>query len=61
MLKVLSHILCDLNTKVKVIGKKAGFRDGVPSTPALVNNYDIASGSKRTPCTNSGLQTFENM
>ena len=37
MLKVLSYILCDLDPKVKVIGQKAGFCDGVPSTSALVN------------------------
>ena len=36
MLKVLSYILCDLDPKVKVIGKKAGICDGVPSTSALV-------------------------
>ena len=36
MLKVLSNILCDLDTKVKVIGQKAGICDGVPSTSALV-------------------------
>ena len=36
MLKVLSYILCDLDPKVKVIGQKAGFCDGVPSTSALV-------------------------
>ena len=34
MLKVLSYILCDLDPKV--IGKKAGICDGVPSTSALV-------------------------
>ena len=39
MLKVLSYILCDLDPKVKVIGQKAGIRDGVPSTSALVCNY----------------------
>ena len=33
---VLSYILCDLDPKVKVIGKKAGICDGVPSTAALV-------------------------
>ena len=32
----MSHILCDLDPKVKVIGKKAGICDGVPSTAALV-------------------------
>ena len=36
MLKVLSNILCDLESKVKVIGQKAGICDGVPSTSALV-------------------------
>ena len=36
MLKVLSYFLCDLDPKVKVIGKKAGICDGVPSTSALV-------------------------
>ena len=36
MLKVLSNILCDLDPKVKVIGRKAGICDGVPSTSALV-------------------------
>ena len=29
-------MLCDLDPKVKVIGKKAGNCDGVPSTAALV-------------------------
>ena len=28
--------LCDLDPKVKVIGQKAGIRDGVPLTSALV-------------------------
>ena len=37
MLKVLSYILCDLDPKVKVIGRKAGICDGVPSTSALVS------------------------
>ena len=36
MLMVLSNILCDLDPTVKVIGKKAGICDGVPSTSALV-------------------------
>ena len=36
MLKVLSNILCDLDSKVKVIGQKAGICDGVPSTSAVV-------------------------
>ena len=36
MLKVLSYILCDLDPKVKVRGKKAGICDCVPSTFALV-------------------------
>ena len=36
MEKVLSYILCDLDPKVKVKGKKAGICDGVPSTAALV-------------------------
>ena len=36
MWKVLSYILFDLIPKVKVIGKKAGICDGVPSTDALV-------------------------
>ena len=36
MKKELSYILCDLDPKVKVIGKKAGICDGVPSTAALV-------------------------
>ena len=30
--------LCGLDPKVKVIGKKAGICDGVPSTAALVVN-----------------------
>ena len=42
MWKVLSYILCDLDPKVKVIGKKAGICDGVPSTAALV--LSILSG-----------------
>ena len=29
-------MLCDLDPRVKVIGKKAGICDGVPSTAALV-------------------------
>ena len=32
-------MLCDLDPKVEVIGKKAGICDGVPSTAALV--FDI--------------------
>ena len=40
MLKVLSYILCDLDPKVKVMGKKAGICDGVPSTSALVWNLE---------------------
>ena len=36
MLKVLSYILCGLDPKVKDICQKAGIRDGVPSTSALV-------------------------
>ena len=36
---MLSYILYDLDPKVKVIGKKAGICDGVPSTAALVLNY----------------------
>ena len=36
MLKVLSYILCDLDPKVKVIGKKAGICDGVPLASAPV-------------------------
>ena len=43
MLKVLSSILCDLDPKVKVIGKKAGICDGVPSTSALVYLMKYAS------------------
>ena len=35
MKRVLGIILCDLDTKVKVKGKKAGICDGVPSTAAL--------------------------
>ena len=41
MLKVLSNILCDLDPNVKVIGQKAGICDGVPSTSALVLNFDF--------------------
>ena len=44
MLKVLSNILCDLDPKVKVIGRKAGICDGVPSTSALVL-FDFTSQS----------------
>ena len=33
---VLGNILCDLDPKVKVTGKKAGICDGVPSTVILV-------------------------
>ena len=36
MYKVLSYILCDLDSKVKVIGQKGFFCDGVPLTSALV-------------------------
>ena len=35
--------LCDLDPKVKVIGKKAGICDGVPSTAALVIAPDKAA------------------
>ena len=35
--------MCDLDPKVKVIGKKAGICDGVPSTAALV--YFSVGGS----------------
>ena len=35
MKRVLSIILCGLDTKLKVKGKKAGICDGVPSTAAL--------------------------
>ena len=31
--------MCDLDSKVKVIGKKAGICDGVPSTAALVDVF----------------------
>ena len=41
MLKVLSSILCDLDSKVKALGQKAGICDGVPSTSALVLCYVI--------------------
>ena len=37
MQRVLGNILCDLDPKVKVKGKKAGICDGVPSTAVLVN------------------------
>ena len=36
MMKVRSYILCDLDPEVKVVGKKAGLCEGVPSTSALV-------------------------
>ena len=39
MKKVLSYILCDLDPNGKVMGKKAGICDGVPSTAALVLTY----------------------
>ena len=32
--------MCDLDPKVKAIGKKAGICDGVPSTVALVDNFN---------------------
>ena len=35
MKRVLGIIWCDLDTKVKVTGKKAGICDGIPSTAAL--------------------------
>ena len=35
MLRVLRNILCGLDSKVKVKGKKGGICDGVPSTAAL--------------------------
>ena len=39
MYRALGNILCDLDPKVKVKGKKAGICDGVPSTAALVFAY----------------------
>ena len=33
---VLGNILCDLDPKVKVKGKRAGICNGVPSTAAIV-------------------------
>ena len=36
MSRVLGNILCDIDPKVKAIGKKAGICNGVPSTAALV-------------------------
>ena len=35
---VLGNIVCDLDSKVKIKGKKMGICDGVPSTASLVNN-----------------------
>ena len=43
MLKVLSYILYDLDPKAKVIGKKAGICNGVPSTAALVFHAFLSS------------------
>ena len=34
-MNILDKILCDLDPKVKLIGKKAGIWDGVPLTAAL--------------------------
>ena len=42
MYKVLSYILCDLDPKIKVIGKKSGICDGVPLTAALVTFNFVA-------------------
>ena len=39
--------MCDLDTIVKVKGKKAGICDGVPSTAALVT-YNLYFGVKVT-------------
>ena len=39
MKRVLGNILCDLDLKVKVKGKKAGICDGLPSTAAPVFFY----------------------
>ena len=41
MKKVMSYNLCDLDPKVKVIGKKAGICNGVPSTAVLVKHVFI--------------------
>ena len=35
-IRILGNILCDLDPKVKVKGKKVGIRDGILSTAALV-------------------------
>ena len=32
----MGNILCDLDPKVKVTGKRVGIGDGIPSTAALV-------------------------
>ena len=39
--------MCDLDPKVKVIGKKAGICDGVPSTAALVLLLELPNFSFR--------------
>ena len=36
MWRVLGNILCDLDPRVEVKGKKGAICDGVPSTAALV-------------------------
>ena len=41
MKKVMSYNLCDLDPKVKVIGKKAGICNGVPSTALPVKHVFI--------------------
>ena len=53
MWKVLSYILCDLDPKVKVIGKKVGICDSVPLTAALFQNIlntHISKTSKTWYC-----------
>ena len=38
MERVLDNVLCDLNLKFKINGKKAGICDGVPSTAFLLSD-----------------------
>ena len=40
-MSILDNILCDLDPKVKLIGKIVGIWDGVPLTAALFNFFNV--------------------
>ena len=46
---MLSYILCDLDPKVKVLGKKTGICAGVPSTAALVQFVEVKESQPQNP------------